>query len=108
MQKNFFVVKAGVFCLWPSRCFGFWVVFLALFESFLWCGSAWFVVRFNMVMRDYWHVGDRAGSGWSLLGFLGFEGVEKREEGGWKEGLCSRSGLWFLSVDHGFHGGFEV
>jgi hypothetical protein len=32
-------------------------VFLALFVGVLWCVYAWFVVRFNILMRDYWDVG---------------------------------------------------
>jgi len=47
--ENFFWVEVGFFslCLW--RCFCFGMVFVALFAFALWCASAWFVVRFNMV-----------------------------------------------------------
>jgi len=49
VQKNFFAVKVEFFCLWLGFCFCFCMVFLGLFSFALWCGSAWFVVRFNMV-----------------------------------------------------------
>jgi len=48
-EKNFFSVKVLLFGLCFDCCFGFWVVFLGLFGFGLWCASAWFVVRFNMV-----------------------------------------------------------
>jgi len=50
-EKNFCGERCGflfVFC-------GLWVVvlvFWALFELVLWCGSAWFVVRFNVGLRE--------------------------------------------------------
>jgi len=49
--EKFLGVKVLLFWLRLRGCFGFWLVFLALFTFGLWCGSAWFVVRFNIVMR---------------------------------------------------------
>jgi len=50
--ENFFVAKAMLFCLCLEGCFCFCMVFLALLAGVLWCGSAWFVVRFNVAKRD--------------------------------------------------------
>jgi len=47
--EKIFWVKVLLFSLIVGRCFGFGMVFLALFAFVLWCASAWFVVRFNIV-----------------------------------------------------------
>jgi hypothetical protein len=64
VQKNFFRVKVLLFCLCSERFCRFCMVSLSLFTFALWCGSAWFVVRFNMLCGALWH-----GCAW-LLGRL--------------------------------------
>ena len=48
MQKDFFSVKARLFWVRFERCCCFCMVVRALSVGVLWCGSAWFVVRFNV------------------------------------------------------------
>jgi len=50
--ENFFALKALPFCLCFTFCSWFCMLFQALFERVLWCGSAWFVVRFGVAYGD--------------------------------------------------------
>ena len=60
--EEFFSAKSEFFSLCFWRCFGFCMVFHALFTFALWCVSAWFVVRFHVGMRDVClSLGDSAG-----------------------------------------------
>jgi len=46
--EKIFSVKVLLFCLFFVVLFWFWMVFWALLAFGLWCGSAWFVVRFDV------------------------------------------------------------
>jgi len=50
--ENFFVVKVLLFALCFGSCLLFWLVFLVLLARVFGCGSAWFVVRMNVVKRE--------------------------------------------------------
>jgi len=55
--EKIFAVEAVLFRLCSERCSWFCMMFLALFTFTLWCGSAWFVVRFNIVCGVLCYVG---------------------------------------------------
>jgi len=49
---NFFVVKAGFFCVRLGRCCWFWMVFLALCARVLWLLSLLLKGTINVANRD--------------------------------------------------------